>query len=247
MAQSKAEAARRVNYHYMADVMRRLEWDLHQKLLTEGRIPEAWHDIAAEQAGTTKSRVTIRLDGDVVKFFRDMGPGWIEVAADAIADEVRTSMQATLDSYGAGIQINTVSIEDAAPPREVADAFEEVQRAEQDEDRFREEANQYSNQQLGQARGEAAQIREDAAAYATQVVQEAEGEAQRFISIYDQYRLAPDVTRKRLFLETMEGVLGNSNKVILDEEGGGSGVVPYLPLPEIQNRRQTTAQDGVNQ
>ncbi|MBO6551458.1 MAG: FtsH protease activity modulator HflK [Roseitalea sp.] len=165
----------------------------------------------------------------------------------AIADEVRTSMQATLDSYGAGIQINTVSIEDAAPPREVADAFEEVQRAEQDEDRFREEANQYSNQQLGQARGEAAQIREDAAAYATQVVQEAEGEAQRFISIYDQYRLAPDVTRKRLFLETMEGVLGNSNKVILDEEGGGSGVVPYLPLPEIQNRRQTTAQDGVNQ
>ncbi|MCR9123147.1 MAG: FtsH protease activity modulator HflK, partial [Phyllobacteriaceae bacterium] len=82
----------------------------------------------------------------------------------AIADEVRTSMQMTLDSYGAGIQINTVSIEDAAPPREVADAFEEVQRAEQDEDRFREEANQYSNQQLGQARGEAAQIREDAAA-----------------------------------------------------------------------------------
>jgi len=165
----------------------------------------------------------------------------------AIADEVRTSMQVTLDGYGAGIQINTVSIEDAAPPREVADAFEEVQRAEQDEDRFREEANQYSNQQLGQARGEAAQIREDAAAYATQVVQEAEGEAQRFISIYDQYRLAPDVTRKRLFLETMEGVLGNSNKVILDEEGGGSGVVPYLPLPEIQNRRQTAAQDGVTQ
>ncbi|MEQ8399484.1 MAG: FtsH protease activity modulator HflK [Roseitalea porphyridii] len=155
----------------------------------------------------------------------------------AIAEEVRTSMQSTLDAYGAGIQINTVSIEDAAPPREVADAFEEVQRAEQDEDRFREEANQYANQQLGQARGEAAQIREEAAAYATQVVQEAEGEAQRFISIYDQYRLAPDVTRKRLFLETMEGVLGNSNKVILDEDGGGTGVVPYLPLPEIQNRR----------
>lgn len=156
----------------------------------------------------------------------------------AIADEVRSSMQATLDSYGAGIQINTVSIEDAAPPREVADAFEEVQRAEQDEDRFREEANQYSNQQLGQARGEAAQIREEAAAYATRVVQEAEGEAQRFVSIYDQYRLAPDVTRKRLFLETMEGVLANSNKVIMDEGGTGSGgVVPYLPLPELQNRR----------
>ena len=166
---------------------------------------------------------------------------------EAIANEVRASMQATLDAYGAGMQINRVSIEDAAPPREVADAFEEVQRAEQDEDRFREEANQYANQQLGQARGEAAQIREDAAAYATQVVQEAEGEAQRFISIYDQYRLAPDVTRKRLFLETMEDVLGNSNKVILDEEGGGTGVVPYLPLPELQNRRQAAAQNGGSQ
>lgn len=165
----------------------------------------------------------------------------------AIADEVRTSMQSTLDSYGAGININTVSIEDAAPPREVADAFEEVQRAEQDEDRFREEANQYSNQQLGQARGEAAQIREDAAAYATQVVQEAEGEAQRFISIYDQYRLAPDVTRKRLFLETMEGVFSSSNKVIVDDNGQGNGVVPYLPLPELQNRRQANTQDGGNQ
>ncbi|WP_421857987.1 FtsH protease activity modulator HflK [Oricola sp.] len=158
----------------------------------------------------------------------------------AIADEVRTSMQLTLDDYGAGIQINTVSIEDAAPPREVADAFEEVQRAEQNEDQFREEANQYSNQKLGEARGEAAQIREDAAAYATRVVQEAEGEAQRFIAVYDQYRLAPDVTRKRLFLETMEGVLAGSNKIILDEDGGGQGVIPYLPLPEVQNRRTST-------
>lgn len=158
----------------------------------------------------------------------------------AIADEVRSSMQATLEEYGAGMQINTVSIEDAAPPREVADAFEEVQRAEQNEDQFREEANQYSNKQLGQARGEAAQIREDASAYATRVVQEAEGEAQRFISIYDQYKLAPDVTRQRLYLETMERVLADSNKVILDEDGNGSGVVPYLPLPEIENRRTTT-------
>lgn len=163
---------------------------------------------------------------------------------EAIAGEVRASMQATLDSYGAGIQVNTVSIEDAAPPAEVADAFEEVQRAEQDEDRFREEANQYSNQKLGAARGEAAQIREEASAYATRVVQESEGEAQRFISIYDQYKLAPEVTRKRLFLETMEAVLRDSNKIIIDENGGG--VVPYLPLPEVQNRRGTNAAGGAN-
>ncbi|TIS17528.1 MAG: protease modulator HflK, partial [Mesorhizobium sp.] len=113
-----------------------------------------------------------------------------------------------------------------APPREVADAFDEVQRAEQDEDKFVEQANQYSNQKLGQARGEAAQIREDAAAYKNRVVQEAEGEAQRFISVYNEYAKAPDVTRKRLYLETMERILKDSNKVVV-EQGNGQGVLPY--------------------
>ena len=89
----------------------------------------------------------------------------------------------------------------------VADAFDEVQRAEQNEDQFQEEANRYSNKALGGARGEAAQIREDAAGYKNRIVQEAQGEAQRFISVYEQYVKAPEVTRKRLFLETMEGVL----------------------------------------
>lgn len=157
-----------------------------------------------------------------------------------IAEAVRAIIQTTLDSYGAGISVRAVSIEDAAPPREVADAFSEVQRAEQDEDRFVEESNQYSNQQLGQARGEAAQIREDAAAYKNRIVQEARGEAQRFISVYDQYVKAPEVTRKRLFLETMEGVYKNSEKVIV-EQGNGQGVVPYLPLTELNRQRNTNA------
>jgi modulator of FtsH protease HflK len=157
----------------------------------------------------------------------------------AIADAVRGTIQGTLDEYGAGLNINAISIEDAAPPREVADAFDEVQRAEQDEDRFVEESNQYSNQKLGQARGEAAQIREDAAAYKNRVVQEAEGEAQRFLSVYEEYAKAPDVTRKRLFLETMERILQNSDKVIVEQQSNGQGVVPYLPLPEL-NKRATT-------
>ncbi|MBT1156192.1 FtsH protease activity modulator HflK [Aminobacter anthyllidis] len=152
-----------------------------------------------------------------------------------IAAGVRDIIQVTLDEYGAGLSVNAISIEDAAPPREVADAFDEVQRAEQDEDRFVEESNQYSNQKLGQARGEAAQVREDAAAYKNRVVQEAEGEAQRFISVYDEYAKAPEVTRKRLYLETMEKVLQGSGKVIV-EQGNGQGVVPYLPLPELQKR-----------
>jgi membrane protease subunit HflK len=115
----------------------------------------------------------------------------------------------------------------------VADAFDEVQRAEQDEDKFVEQANQYSNKKLGAARGQAAQIREEAAAYKNRVMQEADGEAQRFISVYDEYAKAPDVTRRRLYLETMEKLLKDSNKVIV-EQGGGQSVLPYLPLPELQ-------------
>ena len=151
----------------------------------------------------------------------------------AIAEGVKSTIQATMDAYGAGLSINTVAIEDAAPPREVADAFDEVQRAEQDEDRFVEEANQYANQKLGLARGQSAQIREEAAAYKDRVVKEAEGEAARFLSVYEQYKAAPDVTRKRLFLETMEEVMKSSKKVIIDEKQGGQGVVPFLPLNEL--------------
>src|SRR5690606_28860896 len=160
-----------------------------------------------------------------------------------IAEAVRETVQTTLNGYGAGLNVNAISIEDAAPPREVADAFDEVQRAEQDEDRFVEESNQYSNQKLGQARGEAAQIREAAAAYQSRVVLEAQGEAQRFVSVYEEYAKAPEVTRKRLFLETMEEVLNGSNKVIVNE-GSGQGVIPYLPLPEL--RRNTPAQPRNN-
>ena len=155
----------------------------------------------------------------------------------SISEEVRAITQTTLESYGAGIQINRITIENVAPPREVADAFDEVQRAEQDEDRFVEEANRYSNQKLGAARGDAAQARETAAGYKKRIVEEATGEAARFVSVYDEYAKAPEVTRKRLFLETMERVLRSSNKVILGSEGaGGQGVVPYLPLPEIEKR-----------
>ena len=165
-----------------------------------------------------------------------------------IAEEVRKITQDTMNEYDAGLRVNAISIEDAAPPSQVADAFDEVQRAEQDEDRFVEEANRYRNKQLGGARGEAAQIREDAAAYKNRVVQESEGEAQRFTSIQKQFDKAPEITRKRMFLETMEGVLRDSNKVIVEQGAGGQGVIPYLPLPELQgnnpNARRTSRASG---
>ena len=154
-----------------------------------------------------------------------------------IAEQVRQITQATLNSYNAGVTVNAISIEEAAPPPEVADAFEEVQRAEQNESQFIEEARLYRNEQLGRAQGEAVQIREDAAAYKNRVVQEGQGEAQRFTSILQGYERAPDIIRERLYLETMEAVLANSNKVIVDSKASGAqGIVPYLPLGELQQR-----------
>lgn len=160
-----------------------------------------------------------------------------------VAADVRTIIQGTMDNYGAGILINAVAIEDAAPPREVADAFDEVQRAEQDEDRFVQESNQYANKKLGAARGQAAQIVEEANGYKSRVVNEAQGEAQRFISIYDEYRSAPQVTRQRMFIETMEQVLKDSNKIIIDEK---QGVMPYLPLNEMMRNNQNAPARGGN-
>ncbi|MBU1174675.1 MAG: FtsH protease activity modulator HflK [Alphaproteobacteria bacterium] len=149
--------------------------------------------------------------------------------------------QSILESYGTGINVSKILLENVAPPTEVADAFDEVQRAEQDEDRFQEEARQYSNTLLGDARGQAARAREEAAAYKDRVVKEAEGEAQRFVSVYEEYAKAPDVTRRRLYLETIESVLNGSQKVVVESGASGSGIVPYLPLPELRAQQQSNS------
>jgi membrane protease subunit HflK len=158
-----------------------------------------------------------------------------------IAEQVREITQSIVTGYGAGITVSEVNIEYAAPPSAVVEAFNEVQRAGQDETRVQEEARRDANTRLGNARGQAAAVREQAAAYANQVVQEATGEAERFNQIYAEYVNAPDVTRQRLFLETMEEVLGSSQKVFIEPGPNGSGVIPYLPLPEL---RTTTPASG---
>ena len=155
-----------------------------------------------------------------------------------VAETVRGIVQGTLDSYKSGITVVGVQFGQADPPAEVADAFEEVQRAQQDQDRFQREADQYANRRLGDARGQAAQIREQALGYKEQVVQEAQGEAQRFTSVLQQYSQAPEVTRKRLYLETIERVLSGSNKIVLDS-GAGANVMQYLPLNDILRPRPT--------
>ena len=153
-----------------------------------------------------------------------------------IADGVQDLIQSTLDSYDSGVNIVRVNLDKADPPAPVIDAFRDVQAAEQERDRLERQADAYANRVLAEARGDAAQVLEQAEAYRAQVVNEAEGEASRFVAVLSEYRNAPEVTRKRLYLETMEKVLGDIDKIILDESGGegGSGVVPYLPLNELR-------------
>ncbi|WP_294224232.1 FtsH protease activity modulator HflK [uncultured Shimia sp.] len=151
-----------------------------------------------------------------------------------ITDRLQESIQVTLDTYNSGVNIVRVNFDGADPPEEVKDAFREVQSASQERDRLEKQADAYSNRVTAGARGEAAQILEEAEAYRARVVNEAEGEASRFSAVLTEYQKAPEVTRKRLYLETMEEVLGDIDKVIIDEQSGGSGVVPYLPLNELR-------------
>jgi membrane protease subunit HflK len=154
-----------------------------------------------------------------------------------IASDLRTAVQGTLDSYQAGINVVRVNFDKADPPREVIDSFREVQAAQQERDRLEKEADAYANRVTAAARGASAQLTEEAEGYRARVVNDAQGEASRFLSVYEEYVKAPEVTRRRMYLETMEGVLGGMNKVILDGvsgEGVGQGVVPYLPLDTLR-------------
>lgn len=151
-----------------------------------------------------------------------------------IEQEVRQLMQDVLNGYGAGVEIRLVQLLKVDPPSQVIDAFRDVQAARQDQDRLRNEAETYASRVVPEAKGEAARIIQEAEAYRERAVAEANGQASRFKQVFETYRAAPDVTRERMFLETMERVFGGADKVIVDQSGGG--VVPYLPLPEIQKQ-----------
>ena len=149
-----------------------------------------------------------------------------------IEPAVQELMQKILDSYHAGILVVQVQLQSVGPPEQVIGAFRDVTAAQQDQDRMRNEAEAYANQIVPEARGGAAAIVQQAEAYREQTVAEAKGQTSRFDQIYQQYKKAPEVTRERIYLETMERVLGASDKVIVDDNATG-GVVPYLPLPQL--------------
>jgi modulator of FtsH protease HflK len=163
-------------------------------------------------------------------------------ARQTIETAVQDLMQKTLDHYGAGVIVQQVQLQKVDPPAQVIDAFRDVQAARADLERAVNEAQTYANRVVPEARGRVAQITQAAEAYRQQTVAEATGQTSRFLKIYEQYKKAPDVTRERMYLETMERVLGGTDKIILDPNSAGSGVVPYLPLGELSRPPQTRAQ-----
>jgi membrane protease subunit HflK len=144
--------------------------------------------------------------------------------------DVEKLIQTALDEFGSGIKITQVQLLKVDPPADVIASFRDVQAARADQDRLQNEAQTYANKVVPEAKGQASQITEAANAYRDRTIAEARGQADRFNKVYESYKTAPDVTRRRMYLETMEQVLGGVDKVIIDKSAEGSGVVPYLPL-----------------
>ena len=161
-------------------------------------------------------------------------------ARNTIEQNVQELMQKVLDSYGAGVQIAQVQMQKVDPPAQVIEAFRDVQAARADLERLQNEAQTYANRVVPDARGRAAQILQVAEGYKEQAVAEAKGQSARFTKVYEEYAKAKDVTRQRIYLETMERILGSSQKLVYDGGPNGSNIVPYLPLNELSPPRQAS-------
>ncbi|OFX13900.1 MAG: HflK protein [Alphaproteobacteria bacterium RIFOXYD12_FULL_60_8] len=155
-----------------------------------------------------------------------------------VEQQAKDLLQTILDNYRSGVMIQEVKLQQVDPPQPVIDAFNDVQRAKQDQERLQNEALTYRNDIVPRAKGEAERQIQNSTAFMEKVIKEAEGEAKGFISVYDTYKNAKDVTTRRIYLEHMQEILAKADKVIVDGGVKGAGVVPYLPLPEVQKRLQ---------
>jgi len=169
------------------------------------------------------------------EYARTTGRGKVE-------QEAQVLIQTILDDYGAGIEVTNVQMQKIDPPGNVLDAFRDVQAARADKERAINEATAYLNEVVQRAEGSAQQIIKGAEAYKEQKVAIATGEARRFLEVYGQYRLDKDITKRRLYLETMKSVMADMDKVLIDNSAGGTGVVPYLPLNELGKTSGGTGQ-----
>ncbi len=218
----------------IADVDFSVQWVIGDagKFLFNIRNPEGTVKVVAESAMREivgQTTLTTLLTG---------GRNQVEVDA-------RELLQKVLDDYGAGVAVQRIQLLQVDPPTQVIDSFNEVQRARQDKTRLRNQAEAYENRIVPTARGEAASVVEQATAFKERVTKEAEGEAEQFLEIYDSYAGAKEVTRRRLYLETMRDVLANANKVIIDQNSSGGdvqGVIPFLPLNDLSRKAVGEAQ-----
>ena len=157
-----------------------------------------------------------------------------------VEQQTRDLLQKILDDYGAGIAIAELKMQKADPPKEVIDAFNDVQRARQDQERSVNEAVAYRNNVVPRAKGDADKLIAEATAYKEQMIKDAQGEAERFLSVYNAYLTNKQVTKRRLYLERMQDILSTADKIILDEGKNGSKVVPYLPLNDLRKSQGGT-------
>ena len=178
----------------------------------------------------TETVVRKTIGGSRLDFILTEGRG-------AIATTIQERVQALMDQYRTGVLVTSVNMQPAKPPEQVKEAFDDAIKAREDKERAENKAEAYANQILPQARGEAARIVADAKAYRDKVIAESEGEAARFTAVLAEYLKAPEVTRRRLYLDTMEQVLGESSKVMLDVEDGGNSLL-YLPIDQLLKQRQ---------
>jgi membrane protease subunit HflK len=178
----------------------------------------------------TETVVRKTIGGSRLDFILTEGRG-------AIATTIQERVQELMDQYRTGLLVTSVNMQPAKPPEQVKESFDDAIKAREDKERSENRAEAYANQILPQARGEAARILADAKAYRDKVIAESEGEAARFSAVLTEYAKAPEVTRQRLYLDTMERVLGDSSKVMLDVEQGGNSLL-YLPVDQLIKQRQ---------
>jgi membrane protease subunit HflK len=227
----------------IADVSFSVDWNIDTSPQAEGELP-----------GPAKFAFLIESPDNVVRAVAEaamrevVGGNRLEPLLTSgrgdVAQRTQVIMQEALDAYESGINVIRVNYQKADAPPQVREAFLDVFNAGSEAERKVNDAQRYYNEKIPRARGEAQKILEDAAAYAARVTADARGQAERFNQIYDEYRQAPAVTRQRMYLETVESVLADMNKIVIEDDAGG--VVPYLPLNEL-NRQSQTARSGGTQ
>ncbi len=236
------ETVERVNvdevssFSHQAAMLTKDENIVDVELTVQSRIQDAAQFLFQDQnpqktlRDATETVVRKTIGGSKLDFILTEGRG-------EIGDTIQTRVQSLMDQYKTGLLVTSVNMQPAKPPDQVKEAFDDAIKAREDKERSENQAEAYSNQILPQARGEAARIVADAKAYRDKVIAESEGEAARFTAVLTAYQKAPEVTRERLYLDTMEKILSGTSKVVLDAQQGGANSLLYLPLDQLMNKR----------